>query len=238
MFIKSQFKDYYDSYQKYTSVESRSYNRHLVIKEYTPDISKSIKDAHLRPSFSQCIVGFCGTLYYGIEHKQVERPKYYRQYSIDKLYNYDRYICYNVDDFLANRYKNYNYEVKTTTETKRALSNCFQVVKDDSLFIQENTPIFIITEDSWNSNIIISHSLSKGIKVVTNKYQDIKDFSLLNFMFDKIVPSNLAYMEIESYIHNVLSREYKKVPEMSDQVKIGSHGFDKESFRKQKYEKG
>lgn len=215
MRIQSQFKEYYDSQQKYNTDHKRVFSRNLIV-----DIAPPIPE-YRADGLSLARIGFCGTVYnclYRQEYVPHEAPD-----SIKYKYNYrSEEFIYHLDDYIQMVNK------KVTTEDKRVISNHLSSCKDDSLFIKYNCPVFIHIKD-----MIFAHTMSRPFihpKCVYYAYTEKN--RLTDYQFDKMMPAPQAYMSIESYISGVLTREYKDVPEMDNATKVASHGFNRCSFRK------
>lgn len=219
MRIQSQFKDYYDSMQKFASSDVLPYRRYANIEESELLLSK--KKQHVKPA--RFVIGFCGKIYYGLHHeatKEGERKN-------DTLYEDVDFSVYSYEDL-----KNYKKTTYDSRETIREYNEYFEVIEDNSIFIEKNTPIFIASSEFAYGPWICYHSMSRSKNINTKQYP-ILDFTptLEMYHFHKVFPKELAYMEIESYINGVLALEHKQIPEMGNEVKIASHGFDKKSFR-------
>ena len=106
-------------------------------------------------------------------------------------------------------------------EGERRFQNFFSIKEDHTTFIQQNSPIFVITHNEKACCPInpVNHTQFK--------------YTLKDFQFDKIVDDKEAYSKLVDYI-NFLGMEHKTIPQMTDSNKIDSHGFDKKSFRKKR----
>lgn len=222
MRIQSNFKDYYDKIQAYTYGESTVYTRAWVMS--------NLKDTplHLLQSSiggteksSLFCVGFCGKLYYG------RRISWYE--TVDRVSKrFDRYFfdAESLKTFQKSRHPHTFWN----KEDERKLAPSFQVIKDNSFFIKDNAPISF-----WDYDSEICCPLElKGRTYHRNifDYGVGPNFSLQSIGFESILSAESAYTELCGYIGGTLSREYKEIPEMTDLVKIESHGFDKKSFRR------
>ncbi len=165
-----------------------------------------IKTNDLHHSDAGFVVGFCGTLYYGIRtHRWVS----------DKLINNGKEFLevkyyFDLESYIRRR------EYSSKEDIRRA-SAFFKIVEDDTHFIRENSPIIF-------DNICCPLEPNKRSIYSTKK-------TLETIGFNKIVAKEDAYTKLCGYIGGVLSSEHKAVPTMSDSIKIHSHGFDKKSFR-------
>jgi hypothetical protein len=219
MRIQSQFKDYYDSMQKFASFDVLPYRRNVLVEESDFILKKK---QYIRPQ--KFAIGFCGKIYYGLHHETTEeqREKY------PSVYSENNFSVYSYED-LKNYDRTARYDAR---ETIRKYNEYFEVVEDNSIFIEKNTPIFIASNEFAYGPWICYHTMSKP-KNANPKEYPILDFTptLEMYHFEKMFTKELAYMNIESYINGVLAAEHKQVPEMENGVKITSHGFDKKSFR-------
>lgn len=218
MRIQSQFKDYYDSMQKFASSGVLPYRRYANVEE--SDFISKKKKQHVRPD--KFAIGFCGKIYYGLHHESTEEQA--RKHA----YNNNNFSVYSHED-LRNYYKTTMFDSK---EEVKKYNEYFEVVEDNSIFIEKNTPIFIASNQFAYGPWICYHTMSRS-KTVSTKPYPILDFipTLEMYDFHKVFTKELAYMNIESYINGVLAAEHKQVPEMGNEVKITSHGFDEKSFR-------
>ena len=181
-------------------------------------------------SYNVIKVGFCGKIYGGLYFPGYT-PSIHRNHF--NMLAVEPYTVFTYEGFIerqAARYKSkYVRPEKDIREERRRLSKIFTIIESNELFLALNTPIYI--QHQYNGyDLIISHSLRRQ----KHNHSDIlRDFtpSLQHFEFDEIIPKEQAYMNIESYISDVLSREYKEIPKMSNADKISQHGFDKTSFR-------
>lgn len=90
----------------------------------------------------------------------------------------------------------------------------------DTLFIKHKTPYMVISEKYWESH---------------NPFLSVLTFPLLeDYGFNKIVPANQAWQEIEMYLSNVLVTERNPPVVIRDIDKVAKHGFNEKSFRKEK----
>lgn len=204
MRIQSKFKDFYDSVQKYTYGESPTYVRNWCRTfQMKPLPMASYHD-------SQFLVGFCGTLYYGVQSRR------YLRTNPDVL---NVKYHFNVDDYL--NYIRPNY--LNTKEDVRKFSIFFKQEVNDEPFIKENAPILFVDYDNRMSCPLETK----------NRTHEKTDITLESIGFDLLSKED-AYTLLCGYVGGVLASEHKSIPEMTDQVKIDSHGFDKKSFRKSK----
>ena len=184
MRIQSQFKDYYDSMQKFASSDVLPYRRYANIEESSFLLSK--KKQHVRPA--KFVIGFCGKIYYGLHHeatKEGERKN-------DTLYEDVDFSVYSYEDLKS--YKKTTYDSK---EEVKKYNEYFEVVEDNSIFIEKNTPIFIASNEFAYRSWICYHTMSRSKTVNTRQYP-ILDFTPTLEMYDfhKVFTKELAYMVI------------------------------------------
>lgn len=132
-------------------------------------------------------------------------------------------------------------------EMERTLSPLFSIEEDHKPFIALNAPIFVIfretllKERDYNSKLLqfederyfgSYYCYSSPLSFTKDKprVRQENNISLEEVGFDYFLDSGNAYTSLVSYVE-FLGREHKEVPEMSNDVKIQSHGFDKKSFR-------
>lgn len=147
-------------------------------------------------------IGFCGEIFNGLFIPKNDGDKFWMQKHPDMF-------IYSLEE--------YEEFKKISTEDRRDLSFLFTRTIDDSDFVKYNAPVYIRFD-----GITYAHSMSGiGNSAIT----------LREFEFERIKPSHIAYMEIESYISGVLMRQHKTIPQMDNATKVAIHGFDKHSFR-------
>lgn len=210
MRIKSNFRDYYDAVQQYVYGESSTYTRAWCsMSESHTDLLQNSNCFRNDYSF---VIGFCGKIYGGI-NKFIEE-KIDRSVKWNVKYNYIYDHVWSIDQWADERsWLNYI----TKEERKRFEKNFFEK-KDDSIFIEQNAPIFYI-----DKNYSVCCPLNPQKHEKFNK-------TLKSCHFEQIVSPEEAYTSLVDYI-GFLGMEHKTIPEMSNDVKVISHGFDKHSFR-------
>jgi hypothetical protein len=158
----------------------------------------------------QCYIGFCGRVYGFLKYHWKRKD-----WGTGKVEECE-WIAWNIEDTLTPGQKKIKYLL--SLEQRRRLEPCFKVVKNDSIFIVENAPIFVITP--WERVCC---------PLFPNKHEQSQQ-TLQNLGFDKVVEAKDAYNDLINYI-DFLGREHKEVPDMDDKVKIRSRGFNDKSFR-------
>ena len=93
---------------------------------------------------------------------------------------------------------------------------------DNYLFIKYKTPIFVINLKQALHTFIYDYS---GSPLIINPV--LKDIG-----FQKVVDSWTTFQEIQMFISGVLGTGENDTIEVSEDVKIKQHGFDKWSFRR------
>jgi hypothetical protein len=224
MWIKSQFKDYYDSQQRFTQ-GNQVWTRNHIFRQ-TP--TQCLREYGHRNRF---VIGFCGTLYYGVKDTRT---------SWDTKETTTRY-CYDVSDYCrSNDPVHGKYRKSFESDNQKF----FGKVEDHSLFRKWNSPILIGRYDwkhvyggspesviNWTCHTLGEH---KSIKHYGTKDERPELARLESFDFQKIRAPELAYQEIVGYITGTLMVEHTSVPEQTNQDKIQQHGFDNASFRTSK----
>lgn len=210
MRIKSNFRDYYDHIQQYVYGESPIYTRAWC------SMSKSYYDLLQN---SNCfgddysfVIGFCGKIYGGIKkliEKKIDRSV---RWDIKHTYIYDH--VWSLEQWAEGR-RSFNY---LSIENHKKCEKNFFVKEDDSIFIKENSPIFYV-----NKNYSVCCPLNP-------QNHEKFDQTLQSCHFEQKVSPEEAYTSLVSFI-GFLGMEHKTIPEMSNEVKVKSHGFDKHSFR-------
>lgn len=221
MRIRSNFKDYYDKIQEYTYGRSSLYVRAWVRSNLKDTPLHLLRSSIGRWDDSLFCVGFCGKLYYG------RRISWYE--TIDRVSKrFDKYF-FDAESFKSHLRKRPFPLYSIDKEYDRKLAPSFQVIEDNSFFIKDNAPISF-----WDYDNEICCPLELKGRTYHRKLCDHDSgpsFSLQSIGFEAILNAESAYTELCGYIGGVLSREHKEVPEMTNSVKIESHGFNKKSFR-------
>lgn len=229
MRINSNYRDYYDGFQAYCYGDSFTFDRHW-------EDCKQIADLHDRNSYlyreesTSCdfpvIVGFAGKEYMYTFHVS---------YKEDVV---ETHVSTTVEEYIE--FKKRSRIARFGNEEIRKLIPQFYTKESDERFIALNSPIYMCAPTLY--------SKCRSVEIVPHmkySYHCHTMYSPLNFKgkrsgysaslsdigFDRILSPENAYTELTGYI-DFLGKEHKMVPEMSNDVKISSHGFDKASFRK------
>ena len=225
MRVSSPFKDYYDVYQKYTFGASKIYNRYWsdgksdfkyknfysnsywIVNSRNKDVSSKYVE------LEQVIIGFCGKIHsyvlaFYYEEKHGKPRTIYKITPITSVEGLEQFC-------------------KLSKEEKRVASSAFFTEEDNSIFIKENCPIFLIKKSNYYSTNFdfLCCSMEK------NRARSDQQFPLSFYCFDTFVNAEVAWTGLTSYI-DFLGTQYKEIPEMTNETKIKSHGFDEMSFRK------
>ncbi len=237
MHIVSNFKDYYDSASWGPADPKRVYVRKTEeIREFPDKIWKKLRDE--RPEIpgkniisedqlSTGFVLFCGQIfpYWIVGIKQ--------HYSIKALVK--ALSTYKKDEFDT-------YE-EATSRKRLAKKLGTQTLKnqwwsDNPVLTEENLATYTENQRDRVRDYMISHNTP-----VIHMYRSGCDLEieknprlyLLNFQ--SIMDPATAFQEIEMFISNDLVLQRDPEVRVSDEIRAGSHGFDKFSFRREKKKK-
>lgn len=239
MYIISKYKDFFDGVVGTVGVDkSIVYERETIDVDLdkAPDFFKrkneyygfsrnntfdkisyfSVKKEH-RSLFDEhafFIVGFCGKLYIGWKLYTIDVSKFNQ--NVDTKITYD------------------NEYIKTILEPKSyngtLVDNINYVLNYDALpiFRELNSPIFVYDSD-YKRTYINKDRLS---------YNHFNPRFFINpllkeYEFYKVFDSFQAFQEVSMFMGGVLGKGEKDIVEVADKYKIGQHGFDKWSFRKE-----
>ncbi len=234
MYVISKNKDYYDGVVGSVGMDKTIvYER--VIDEITDNAKMPKEFKHTRfswegnnPFLSVCyaqidhkktkkykyvrgfIVGFCGKLYLGwkFEYKaktwDVEIGRHVDVTNTDIIYGYEN----------AKKYLKADYWRSNLGDDIRYVESYDPI----ELFRKYKTPIFIFDSDSRSPR---------------NDNAFIINPNLKEFGFYKVVDAFTAFTELQMFISGVLGTGEKEIIEVEDKYKIGQHGFDKWSFRRE-----
>lgn len=208
MLIKSNFKDYYDSMQ------SLGVNRDIVYNRYPKTIEgKDISFNSVNGYFDEIVINsrliyFCGEMFHGLlVSKKNERPYFYKE---DRK---NQKLCFTLESIC----KHYELSNNTKRQIQSAMTTA-GTFNDKNLEKLKKfaCPIVICEGDYWG----------REWKATTNG-------SLKDAGFHQLFDAYTVYQELAMYWANQ-AVPMKPIPEMSDDIKILQHGFDKFSFRKGK----
>lgn len=230
MRIKSKFKDYYDkilSEGQDSSLQFLRYPEEFTVNSHFPFYSfgtvelYGVRQNRLMSTKTHTI-GFCGEIYSCLE---IYKASYLTD-SKEKRNN--RRFCYSADDVLSfvkanfkedqiKDFINKKYSKWHNLEGYEYFDKFFKrKYKADSWF--DKYPVFIASKENYNN------------------YKIVYNGCLKLFEFYKVKDSYSAFQELHMWLTNK-AVPLKKVPEMSDEIKIEAHGYNKFSFRKEKKRK-
>lgn len=164
-------------------------------------------------SFERKFLFFCGRIY----------PVLFQKYNSIKENIYWDFESFRENKYFARAFKhNSLFKIKNTEENAKRLFDVSSAPKSFySLGIEMNCPIVLIERFNDRRTALTE----MFFKLTLNP-------NLKNINFQKMVSCADAFMQIESYLFNELAENKEKTPNMPNDVKISSHGFDKFSFRK------
>lgn len=232
MRIISKDKDYYDVGQGLAFDPEPTYVRqYQKIELNQAGYGKSSFNVGF-PAHYSATIGFCGKIYcplfFDIEQS---RPKKicYSLKELDKyiesVYPEEEVKLYyegNWEDWRSYRRNNPSSGIRQTVLRKTAITRYERFSKSESeptyftkYFREYNTPIFVISE----------------ARMPRKPCLEINPL-LRPWEFFRVFDPYQAYQEISMYVGGVLNGPKNPIPEMDNQTKIDSKGFDEWSFRK------
>jgi hypothetical protein len=154
------------------------------------------------------IVGFCGKLYLGwkFEYKVNEWDviEYTDVIKTDIIYGYDK----------AKKFLKADYWRSNLSDDINYVMNYNPI----NIFREYKTPIFVYDSDSRKPRREPAFFINPILK---------------DYEFYKVVDAFTAFTELQMFIGGVLGVGEKEIVEIEDKYKIGQHGFDKWSFRRE-----
>ncbi len=168
-------------------------------------------------------IGFCGKIY--------PVTALYHEDQYDSHGNELRTFCYTIEE--VDEFINKEQDKKTLKRyydnkewgwfRQKCVKEFFEKAKPfrnryEKMFVDSGHPIFVF--DTWQNK--------------DYKYRLTYNRVLKDLKFFKIFPIALAYQEIAMYLGGILGQANPTIPEISNEDKISSKGFDKYSFRKDK----
>lgn len=238
MYIISKKKDYYDGVVGTVGIDKTVvYERQIVELEKSAEYPQQIVDLYNNDkndhfysrdlsSFGlnneqkryagSCafIVGFCGKLYVGWKfYRELKRPHW--DYSYSPKFKVD--YCYDINgaaDYIKT-------EIGKGIFIQESLNKIANADVMD-VFRQYHAPIFALdcdwSPDNYGGNYRRSFIINPNLK---------------ELQFTKVFDAFTAFQEISMFLGGVLGAGEKEIVEIEDKYKIGQHGFDKWSFRKE-----
>lgn len=217
MRIISDFKDYYDSVQRYGQDQTLMYIRETKKEKMNKSVFPELKTYLIRDDavsfvyYKMRVIGFCGNLYPCFEM--------HKDYSSDPTYHYDRDAVLAMFSDVKSKH---SYGVKST---QKALKEFFDKIDQYNQTNKWKTlpnpdcPIYVNYMDNMND------PRSKWI-LESNPF-------LKKYEFFRLFDVNTTYQKLNMFLSNVASPE-KTIPDVSNADMISAKGFDKFSFRKDK----
>lgn len=258
MRIVSDFHDYYDIGMSEGQDQSLIYNRHPIVEEREFSPFSSIYSGQRTYSLSgsslyvrSYTIGFCGKMYKALELNTVENgsrndkegrstrklafnlrdvdsyvrlhyPKHYTDY-LEKNWrasnNWSREQRQHSFDSFFNGYHLRKRWEKTAPPSESELFKNEQWCR--SWFDKHRSPIFVAELSTVTNQC--------GCRITYNA-------QLKPLEFFRVFDPYQAYQEVAMWLSNQ-AVPLKPIPEMTDEIKIQSKGFDKFSFRKAKTKK-
>lgn len=228
---KKNKKDYYDGVVGSMGIDkSIVFERHEKVYEksdvYFPDEFKNNTWDEINPfhdinflsfkfnedevKIKPFIVFFCGKTHIGW--------KKFTKNNNHLYVNFDTEITYDTNYIIENN-KHVGWRMDIDQIYKK-ISNYDPI----DLHRKYNTPILMLDYSSKTS--FYSNLHNNSINFIINP-------TLKKYEFYKVFDSFLAFQEIQMYISGVLGSNENDTIEVDDKYKIGQHGFDKWSFRKE-----
>ena len=163
------------------------------------------------------IIGFCGKLYLGwklyykVNGWDLETGEEKEFTNTDIVYGYE-----NVKKFIRESYWRGNLQDDINYVTSYDPIEMFRELK---------TPVFVHDTDA---------EIRRGeYGIIKSNSNLIVNPVLKEYEFYKVVDAFAAFQEISMFIGGVLGIGEKEMIEVEDKYKIGQHGFDKWSFRRE-----
>ena len=228
MYIIAKNKDYYDGVVGSVGMDKTLvYEREVIEITENPKMPKPFKHKRFswddkNPFLSVChanvdhkktkhyedvrgfIVGFCGKLYLGWKFEYKENEWGELGY-VDVTKTNIIYDYNNAKEFLKSDYWRSNLD-------------------DDIKYVLNYNPIDLFRE--FKTPIFVYDTYRKDDAFIINPI--LKDYE-----FYKVVDAFTAFTELQMFIGGVLGVGEKEIVEIEDKYKIGQHGFDKWSFRRE-----
>lgn len=233
MKLRSSFHDYYDAALSQGQDDTLLYLRYPIEENIGrfPAVcmgNSTYWKSHL--SSINHLIGFCGKTYSVLEVNLAASN------GLLKEDRNKRRFCYSeedVDSFIKANFKAKEYEAYLESdnghnkiwgfyETKKSFKNGFEKYAHKGVEVSslqkyfKDHPIFVATEGK---------TYKDPCKLVYNA-------CLKPYEFYRILDTYTAFQELSMWLGNK-AVPMKPIPVMSDEIKIGAHGYDKWSFRKE-----
>lgn len=219
MRIVAKRKDYYDCIQAYMQDRSVVYVREPM------EIDKVAYYPKLFPHYFSIkrggayVIGFCGKLYPCIQMLRHEGKPGSMEYIREAMYNIDDLDAYfekHCSKEAKREYWNEKSKKWANGVNRVSYEKFFNRVNEVSdkfpeWFEEKRCPIFSMYFSDYNCTMIYNDMLNQ-------------------FQFFKVFPPHDAFQNIFMFMSN-LAVPQKPMPQISDEMKIATHGFTKDSFR-------
>lgn len=228
MYIISKHKDYYDGvvgtvgmdktivYERETIeiTDNNKIPKPFKVKRYSWDdrnpflgVCRANVDHKKNKKYEEVrgfIVGFCGKLYLGWKFDYKENEWGELGY-VDVIKTDIIYGYKNAKEFLKSDYWRSNLD-------------------DDIKYVMNYDPIDLFRE--FKTPIFVYDTYRRDDAFIINP-------TLKDYEFYKVIDAFTAFTELQMFIGGVLGIGEKEIVEIEDKYKIGQHGFDKWSFRRE-----
>lgn len=237
MKVYSKFKDYYDSASSFGVDETIVYKRveepmylseiygkkqYQHLRDEIQKIKNFIFEKHKYYSYDRELIKSLIPCDVAFDKKHMHYPELIIIGFCGNLYPFIVFnfktIFYDLTEFRDYLVTNYNATInlKKYSEINKVLTD-IKAFNPNKLFIDLNTPIFLLTFRAFELDF---PRIVKNIELKKYKFYTVKD----------VIE---AHSEIEMFLSNTLVKR-DEIKEVSDEIKIVSHGFNKWSFRKEK----
>lgn len=246
MRINSDFHDYYDVVMGEGQDQSLVYQRHKreeLLESFPFHSYYSFRENQSTIRTRSHHIGFCGKIYTVLEMIPVK----YGNLNTKEARDHRRW-CYtleDVDNFVRSNFKPddfANYQAKGYAaknpwyynDRRHNFESFFQkneeyrqsIERRAAPFFENLRPVFVATyEPVWEK-------IGKWGSKQTSAGRIAFNCSLKQYEFYRLFPPFQAFQEINMWLSNQ-AVPIKPIPEMSDEIKAESKGFDKWSFRKE-----
>jgi len=225
MKIISKFRDCYDSVLAMGREESIVYVRHTTeidINEnfnYLDKLYRDVPDSHVQykdngcyyqSTFDPIFFFICGKIY--IVYRYVDGHKNLNDilYTSDEVIDKANEVINKVNDF-----KSFGRIIYFSKRNLKIAFDKYNGSMYNPLNIKYKTPVIVSYKEKENKD---------SIKLISNP-------KLFEYNFLKMIDPYTLFQEIQMYVGGVLGNNEPNIIEVSDDVKIASHGYNKWSFR-------
>jgi len=241
MKIISKFHDYYDGVQGIAFDDELVYLRKyrtILLKElikqddlrignrkFSNGYSVRIKNGRIK-GYSEKIIGFCGEIYYLFEiyyiltnEGIVQKRSAFSQEQLNEIL-----IELELKSPKSEELISFSEHYKKMWSVIYSDSRHLQALRD--IFTRENTPIFVIKEDTYDLHWLDENNSRGYNELIVEINPCLKEYD-----FQKEVDSFNCYQSISMYIGGVLTKPDAPILLVSDEIKTLQHGFDEFSFK-------